>query len=53
MKSKGDIIIYQTAEHEAIVDVRFEEETVWLTQKLMAELFDKDSDTIGLHLKNI
>lgn len=53
MKSKGNIVIYQTPEHETIVDVRFEKETVWLSQKLMAELFDKDSDTIGLHLRNI
>ncbi len=30
-----------------------ENETVWLTQKQIAQLFDKDSDTIGLHLKKI
>lgn len=35
------------------VKVQFEKNTVWLSQKQMAELFDKDSDTIGLHLKNI
>jgi hypothetical protein len=33
--------------------VRFEQDTVWLNQKQLGELFDKDSDTIGLHLKNI
>jgi hypothetical protein len=33
--------------------VRFKGETVWLSQRQMSELFDKDTDTIGLHLKNI
>lgn len=33
--------------------VKFENETIWLTQRQMAELFGKDSDTISLHLKNI
>lgn len=36
-----------------MVRVMFEHETVWLSQRQMAELFDKDTDTIGLHLKNI
>lgn len=35
------------------MDVRLEKETLWLNQKQMSELFDKDSDTIGLHLRNI
>ena len=47
------IQIYQTADGETRIDVRFERDTLWLTQAQMAELFDKDSDTIGLHLKNI
>nr|WP_315157091.1 hypothetical protein [uncultured Flavobacterium sp.] len=33
--------------------VQFENEAVWLSQRQMAELFTKDTDTIGLHLKNI
>lgn len=45
------IEIFQTP--ELIVEVRLIQETVWLSQKQMAELFEKDSDTIGLHLKNI
>lgn len=53
MQPKGEIHIYETADHQTQIDVKFEEETVWLTQKLMAELFDKDTDTIGLHLRNI
>ncbi|MEN6373801.1 MAG: RhuM family protein [Smithella sp.] len=35
------------------LEVRLEKDTVWLTQKQMSELFDKDTDTIGLHLRNI
>lgn len=48
--NKGEIIVYNDKPN---VEVRLENETVWLNQKQMAELFDKDSDTIGLHLKNI
>ena len=47
------IIIYETESGETVIDVRLENETIWLTQKLMSELFEKDSDTIGLHVKNI
>lgn len=50
---QNKIQIYQTADGETRIDVRFERDTLWLTQAQMAELFDKDSDTIGLHLKNI
>lgn len=53
MESKGEIIIYQTADHQTQIEVKFEEETVWLSQKQMSNLFEKDTDTIGLHLKNI
>lgn len=35
------------------IDVKLDQDTIWLSQKQIAELFDKDSDTIGLHLKNI
>ncbi|HOY39820.1 MAG: virulence protein RhuM/Fic/DOC family protein [Bacteroidales bacterium] len=49
----SEIKIYQTDDGQTKIDVKFDKETVWLTQKQMALLFDKDSDTIGLHLKNI
>lgn len=49
----SEIKIYQTDDGQTKIDVKFDKETVWLTQKQMAQLFDKDSDTIGLHLKNI
>jgi prophage maintenance system killer protein len=48
----NDIIIYQNPDGKTALDVRLDHETVWLTQKQMAELFDKDSDTIGLHIRN-
>ncbi len=50
--SKGEIVIYQT-NNGTEVKVQFEKETVWLSQRLMAELFEKDSDTIGFHIKSI
>ncbi|HSA04090.1 MAG TPA: virulence protein RhuM/Fic/DOC family protein [Tenuifilaceae bacterium] len=51
--TESDIRIYQSEDGKAEVQVKFEHETVWLSQRQMAELFDKDTDTIGLHLKNI
>jgi len=47
------IIIYQVAGNDATIDVQIADETVWLNQRQMAELFDKDVDTIGLHIRNI
>ena len=47
------IEIYRTDDFEIQVKVQTEKDTVWLSQKQMADLFGKDSDTIGLHLKNI
>jgi prophage maintenance system killer protein len=49
----SEIKIYRTQDGNTFIDVKLENETVWLSQSQMAELFDKDSDTIGLHLKNI
>ena len=52
-ENKSQIIIYQTESGETKLDVRFQDETVWLTQKLMAELFQTSSQNITIHLKNI
>jgi prophage maintenance system killer protein len=49
----SEIKIYRTPDGNTNIDVKLENETVWLSQSQMAKLFDKDSDTIGLHLKNI
>ena len=45
--------IFRLPNGKTEIAVRLENETVWLSQKQMSELFDKDADTIGLHLKNI
>ncbi len=47
------IIIYQTPNGSAGIEVHLEAETVWLTQKQMAELFDKDVRTVNEHIRNI
>ena len=52
-ENNSQIIIYQTESGETKLDVRFQDETVWLTQKLMAELFQTSSQNITMHLKNI
>jgi len=49
----SQIIIYQTEDGQTKIDVQFQDETVWLTQKLMAELFEVSVPTINEHLKNI
>ena len=53
MENNSQIIIYQTEQGETKLDVRLENETVWLTQKLMAELFQTTPQNITIHLKNI
>jgi death-on-curing family protein len=50
---ENQIEIYQGNDGETQIEVKFEQDTVWLSQKQMSDLFDKDTDTIGLHLKNI
>lgn len=51
--ANNQITIYETADGKARIEVRFENENVWLSQRLMAELFDCSVDNISLHLKNI
>lgn len=50
---KGEILIYQSEEGSTKINVRLENENVWLTQKMMAELFQTTPQNITLHLKNI
>jgi hypothetical protein len=49
----SEILIYQNSEGNIAIDVRLEEETVWLTQNQMATLFGKSKSTINEHIKNI
>ena len=52
-ENNSQLIIYQNENGETKLDVRFQDETVWLTQKLMAELFQTSVPNINMHLKNI
>ena len=49
----SSLILYQTEDGQTQVEVRLIDETVWLTQAQMAELFDKDKRTISEHIQNI
>ena len=53
MKEDQKIVIYQTEDGKTQIDVRLENETVWLTQTQMAELFEKDRTVIGRHISNV
>ena len=53
LKNDSQIIIYQTGSGQTKIEVRLENETVWLTQKLMAERCQVTPQNITLHLKNI
>ncbi len=49
---KGELLVYQAKDGQVKLDVRLADETVWLTQQLMAELFQTTKQNIGRHLKN-
>ncbi len=53
MDSKGEIVIYKSPQGETELEVSLMNDTVWLSQKQMSGLFKKDTDTIGLHIRNI
>ena len=53
MKEDQKIVIYQTPDGKTQIDVRLENETVWLTQAQMAELFETDRTSIVRHINNI
>ena len=49
----NDIIIYKTSDKKTQIEVKIEEETVWLNQKQMADLFQNTVPNINTHIKNI
>jgi hypothetical protein len=49
----GEILLYQTEDGGTRIECRFEGETLWLTQKLIAELFQIGVNTVNYHLKEI
>ena len=53
MDNNNQIIIYQTDDDQTQIEVHMENETVWLTQAQMAELFQKDRTVISRHIRNV
>ncbi len=53
IQNKGDIVIYQTQDGLTQINVRFEDETVWLTQAQLVELYQSSKSNISEHIKHI
>lgn len=53
MENKAGVIIYQTSDHQTQIEVRFEDDTVWLSQQQMAQLFKQTKQNISLHINNL
>ena len=51
--STAEFLIFEKQAHADSIEVRYEDETLWLTQKMMAQLFDVESNTITYHLKEV
>ena len=52
-QSDNQMVIFKTEDEKISVDVRFDEETVWLTLDQMAMLFERDKPTVSRHIKNV
>ncbi len=53
MDNRGNIVIYQTKDGKMSIDVKLENETVWLTLSQITELFDRDKSVISRHISNV
>ena len=53
MEEKNNVVIYQLEDGKTKIDVKLEDETVWLSQQQMADLYDTTKQNISLHIKNI
>lgn len=53
LNKQNNFIMYTTDDGKVDIEVRLEDENVWLTQNSMAELFDTTKQNISLHIKNI
>jgi hypothetical protein len=51
--ARGEIILYQTPDGNTSIDVKLENETVWLSSEQMALLFDRDRTVIQRHIRNV
>ncbi len=52
-ENKSELVLYQTEDGKTRLEVRLQDETVWLTQKMMADLFQTTIPNINMHIKNI
>lgn len=52
-RNRSGLLIYQTNDGNTRIEVRLENETVWLSQKLMAELFQVSIPTVNEHIRNL
>lgn len=50
---RGQFLLYQTSEGDSKIEVRLENDTVWLSTDQMAELFQRNKSTISRHIKNV
>ena len=53
LMNAGRILIYQNEKGDTKVDVYFTEDTIWMTQRTMAELYQTTTQNITLHIKNV
>jgi hypothetical protein len=51
--SKGEFLVYQAEDGQVKLEVRLQNETVWLTQQMIAELFQTTVPNISMHIRNI
>ena len=53
MPNETQFILYQLPDEEGVIHVIIKDESLWATQKAMAQLFDCSTDNVSLHLKNV
>ena len=53
VKTGGEVILYQTEDGLTRISVKLQDDTVWMSQEQMAELFQRDKSVISRHIKNI
>jgi len=52
-RPNSEILLYQTDDGQVKIDVRLEDETIWLSQKQLAELFQTSIPNVNMHIKNV
>ncbi len=53
MEKKNEIVLFETEDHKVLLQVQMQDETVWLTQNQMIELFGRDQSVISRHINNV